>query len=32
VTKIHPGEDIVANFGNDIHAFLPSQRKLNLEL
>jgi len=28
VTKIHPGEDLVANFGNDIHAFLPSRREI----
>lgn len=28
VTKIHPGEDIVANFGNEIHAFLPSRREI----
>lgn len=28
VTKIHPGEEIVANFENFIHAFLPSQREI----
>lgn len=28
VTKIHPGEDVVAEFGNHIHAFLPSVREI----
>jgi flavin-dependent dehydrogenase len=28
VTKVHPGEDIVAHFENSIHAFLPSRREI----
>jgi flavin-dependent dehydrogenase len=28
VTKIHPGMEFMESFGNDIHAFLPSIRKI----